>query len=137
MNVFEQLAEFHDKFQLRPYSPGNLGKPHLLDEKYLLLRARFIGEELNEFVEASMEEDLPHILRELVDIIYVAVGTIDLHGFTPAQAKEAFDRVHAANMAKIRVKDPLESKRGTLFDVRKPEDWKPPQLDDLCERSKA
>jgi hypothetical protein len=40
-------------------------------------------------------------------------------------------------MAKVRVASSKESKRGTAFDVKKPEGWVAPNLDDLCEKEKA
>ena len=134
MNVFEQLAEFHNKFEMRDIP---VGEPQLLSPALFPVRANFIGEELNEYVEAHTHGDVPHLLRELIDIVYVVIGTIDLHGFTPKQAQEAFNRVHAANMAKVRVESAKQSKRGTTYDVRKPEGWKAPDLDDLCEWRKA
>lgn len=44
---------------------------------------------------------------------------------------EAWDRVHAANMKKKRASKPSDSKRGSKYDVIKPEGWAPPDLTDL------
>ena len=43
----------------------------------------------------------------------------------------AFDRVHKANMSKIRAKSNKEGKRGSTWDVVKPEGWVAPDLTDL------
>jgi predicted HAD superfamily Cof-like phosphohydrolase len=128
MNIFDKVHHFHIVFGLEVNKvPGVLSKTHHD------LRTEFMGEELEEYTYAHEANDMPEVLDALIDLIYVVAGTIDQHGFTPEQATEAFRRVHEANMQKIRVKSADESKRGTVFDVRKPKDWQPPFLDDLCE----
>jgi predicted HAD superfamily Cof-like phosphohydrolase len=128
MNVFDAVHHFHLKFGLR------VNKfPDLLPPEHYETRAKFMTEELVEWSTAHANHDMPEVLDGLIDLLYVVVGTIDQHGFTPEQATEAFRRVHEANMAKIRVKSADESKRGTTYDVRKPKDWKPPFLNDLCD----
>lgn len=90
-------------------------------------------------------------LDAIVDLLYVAFGTAELFGaFKPQQCsscsgvvgcnrdmcqrtilEEAWDRVQEANMKKVRVKTAGDSKRGSKWDVKKPDGWKPPSLTDL------
>ncbi len=67
-------------------------------------------------------------LDGLVDLVYVALGTAWLMGL---DFPEAWRRVHAANMQKVRAQRKEESARGTTFDVVKPAGWQPPNLSDL------
>lgn len=87
-------------------------------------------------------KDKEGIVDGLVDLLYVVLGTAVFFGLHNVVKKsyslckrsifeEAFNRVHAANMAKERVKNASESKRGTKYDMKKPEDWKAPQFKDL------
>jgi predicted HAD superfamily Cof-like phosphohydrolase len=48
--------------------------------------------------------------------------------------EEGWRRVHAANMAKVRAERPGDSKRGSTFDVVKPEGWTAPDLSDLVRK---
>ena len=127
MNVFDSVHHFHLKFELRVNET-----PDMLSTEHHKVRVNFMLEELNEYQLSHHAESMPDVLDGLIDLLYVVVGTIDQHGFTPEQATEAFRRVHEANMKKIRVKSADESKRGTKYDVAKPADWEPPVLDDLC-----
>lgn len=149
---FEKVAEFHEKFGLE-YNKG----PRSLDDDMALFRIGFLIEELGEYASASGfkflgnalesihdrikkgDEDLvfrgsgrdpEKQLDSLVDLSYVTDGTAYLHGF---DFNEAYDRVHQANMQKVRVDaETLEgSVRKSKFDVVKPPGWEPADLEDL------
>lgn len=121
MNGFlKDIEAFHIKYQLQ-YKD----RPRFLPEELARFRARFIEEELDEYILATTLEDK---FDALIDLVYVALGTAYLHGF---DFEEGWNRVHAANMAKVRAQMADESKRGTKFDVVKPEGWTPPDLSDL------
>jgi predicted HAD superfamily Cof-like phosphohydrolase len=84
------------------------------------------------------EQDLAKALDALVDLEYVCTGSAFMHGWcakSPFGEDSVFDqawrRVQAANMQKIRAKRPEDSKRGSVFDVVKPAGWRPPDLSDL------
>jgi len=66
----------------------------------------------------------------LIDLVYFTLGTVHAHRFP---FEKGWRRVHRANMLKKRVERASESKRGSLFDVVKPEGWEAPVLDDLIE----
>ena len=57
----------------------------------------------------------------------MAYGTALFMGVAPGQWHAGMHAVHSANMAKVRVANANESKRGSAFDVRKPEGWVGPE----------
>lgn len=122
-NILSDIADFHAKFGFA--YPKN---PTHLSDQMLNFRVRFLEEELAEYKDASIRLDGAGMLDALVDLVYVALGTAYLHGFNFA---EAWRRVHAANMAKVRAESADQSKRGTAFDVVKPEGWQAPDHSDL------
>lgn len=122
-NLFEDIIAFHKKFGLE-YN----GEPRVLDDELADYRAAFMREEWQEYIDGRVVDDLEEMLDALVDLVYVALGTAYLHGF---DFNQAWERVHAANMAKVRATAAEQSKRGTAYDVVKPEGWVPPDLSDL------
>lgn len=147
ISAAKKVAAFHTKFGL-----GYDGPPRELDDDLALFRIGFMLEELAEYCVASgykkLGEDLhnlhsmlqnrevPHTARveqrnfhdqldALVDLSYVLHGTAYLQGF---DIDGAFQVVHTANMAKVRVERAEDSKRGSTYDVVKPEGWTPPDL---------
>lgn len=138
------VEAFHRRFN-RQYD----GAPRVLPPDLAQFREDFAGEELSEYIKhsraaAAMLEDsrdesivldprvitvqLAEMLDALCDLTYVALGTAHLHGFN---FREAWKRVHAANMLKKPVQRRSESTRHSTFDVVKPEGWKPPDHTDL------
>lgn len=126
-DVFYDIVEFHRKFGLLPEDKGLL-RYHVLE-----FRLRFIKEECKELDDAHLDLDFVSALDACIDITYVALGTLVMMGFSEHDMREAWKRVHAANMRKVRAQDVGQSKRGSTLDVIKPDGWEPPILDDLCE----
>lgn len=123
---FEAVAEFHRKFGFPIAGEDNV--PHLLNNgssNIALFRRNFLEEEMTEFKRAQDADDLVEIADALVDLVYVALGTAHYYGLP---FDELFDEVQRSNMEKVRVQQADESKRGTVWDVRKPEGWRPPDL---------
>ena len=156
--LVQDVHDFHAKFGLDVLQPGT--PQHIDDRALVLMRANFMLEELVEYVQAVGLEltvnedgveftpaepfdnepvlrDLEKALDSLVDLAYVLVGTVLLHGFGNKHELgktiigEAWQRVHNANMRKVRAASAEESKRKSGFDVVKPEGWQPPKLHDL------
>ena len=149
---FDDVRQFHRKFELAYEGPPRalLGEPlpaiarEALSEAHAvihatreqlgaaaglhLFRAEFLLEELLEYFDAGDAGDRAGELDALVDLVYVACGTAYLHGF---DFNEAWNRVHAVNLLKVRAEVPGNSKRGSSFDVVKPFGWEPACLDDL------
>lgn len=109
------VIEFNQRFGFL-CNPGNPG--HLTRRK---LAERFVcmQEELDEFRDAVLLQDLPAQADALIDLVYFAKGTAVMLGLP---WEELWSDVHAANMAKV----PGVTKRGQVRDVTKPADWVPP-----------
>lgn len=127
MSIVSDVSDFHKKFGLS-YTDG----PRELPASLAHFRSGFLAEELTEYCRACESGDLEGQLDALVDLVYVAVGTAYLQGF---DFQAAWDRVHTANMAKVRAERAEQSKRGSKFDVVKPAGWTAPVLTDLVEPS--
>ena len=115
-DFIKDVKEFHTRFN-QPYA----GPPRRLPPVEEEFRCDFLEEEATEFRVASLEDRPAEMLDALVDIVYVALGTAELHGWNFAQA---WKRVHEANMAK-------EPAKEGSFKIVKPPGWTPPNLDDL------
>lgn len=79
---------------------------------------------------------LEDTLDGLVDLLYILAGTVRFFGFhtagpTGVRFHEAWRRVQQCNMRKVRAARPADSKRGSGFDVVKPEGWVGPSHKDL------
>jgi predicted HAD superfamily Cof-like phosphohydrolase len=137
MTMFDDIKAFHEKFELQYNGP-----PRQLPEEFAKFRTGFLGEELGEYaVDEETQELLVDLVKEnlipkpldkqldaLVDLVYVALGSAYLQGF---DFDEAWRRVHEANMKKVRAMRTVDSKRGSTYDVIKPQGWSPPDLSDL------
>lgn len=143
--LMEDIRDFHVKYGL-----GYDGPPRLLDEDLFPFRGRFMQEEAQEWHEAQcyltlaearaektnqpidvaeITHQMAHALDAVIDLLYITLGNAYLQGFTEKELSEAWHRVHAANMQKVRG----PSKRSDKFDIVKPPGWQPPKLDDLVE----
>lgn len=130
MSNFKSVGEFHKKFRL-PVAGNTVysvsAVPQMIDDATFLYRYQHLNEELHELLRAHRDRDLPGIADALVDLVYVALGTAHFYGLP---FDEIFAEVQRANMTKERANgagDP-RSKRGSAFDVVKPEGWIPPNI---------
>lgn len=118
---YQDVQDFHNKFAV-PVA----AKPQLLDDETYNFRLGFMREELNEFVDSHYNNDLATALDSLIDLVYVAYGTAQMMGVSPAMWQEMWDAVQGANMSKVRATSADQSKRGTSLDVIKPAGWVSP-----------
>ena len=123
-SLYSDIHDFHQKFGLPPISKT----PAPLTPELLRFRVNFMLEEISEYEKAALNGDLEGQLDALVDLVYVALGTAYLQRMP---FNTAWERVHEANMKKVRAEHADQSKRGSSFDVVKPEGWKPPRHTDL------
>lgn len=124
INKFVQdIKDFHEKFKLN-YKGGT----RTLDAEEFAFRIKVHFEESQEYEDAVKEQNLEKQLDSLVDLVYFALGTAYRQGLP---FEKAWDRVHAANMAKRMANDANESLRGFKRDIVKPEGWVAPDLSDL------
>lgn len=75
-------------------------KPTLLTDTESELRFALGAEELEEYADATVAEDLVEVLDSLVDQAYILFGTVNAHGLQE-QFLKAFDLVHENNMSKL------------------------------------
>jgi predicted HAD superfamily Cof-like phosphohydrolase len=115
------IMDFHVKFGLPPNEQPSFLNPELAE-----FRLKFLKEELKEYEDACEEGDLAKAFDGLLDLVYVALGTMYLHNF-PFDA--GWNEVQRANMSKVRAERPSDSKRGTTFDVVKPPGFIPPDIE--------
>ena len=123
-DLFRDVVEFSIKF-LPEFVPAN---SHDLTEDVQKFRSKFLQEELDEYNQAIDKKDHEKAFDGLIDLIYVALGTAYLHGY---DFDAGWERVHAANMAKVRCFREGDSTRGSTWDVIKPAGWTAPVLKDL------
>jgi len=121
------INEMHAKFGVHEWMEKNAGNTELM-QKFLDFRLKFLEEELNETRAAgTYDRNAAEVVDGLIDLCVVAIGTMDAFG---VDAHEAWDRVHAANMAKEPgVKESRPNPLG-LPDLIKPEGWKGPEHHD-------
>lgn len=172
-DMYADIGEFHTKFKLMPFTDFAA-----MPDDLIKFREKFLEEEATETIRAMREGNHPEVLDGLIDLAYVALGTLYLMGTdrsmllntrytmnitSLAEISEGisltinhyeylvdlagscrkiamimgynFDvgwhRVHEANMSKVRTERPADSKRGSGWDVVKPEGWRSPILEDL------
>lgn len=119
MTIFEQVGEFRKAMGL-PIGD----EPQLLTPAETSYFARFIMEELSEYLRANEEGLLTNAADAIVDLVYVSLGCAHAMGLP---FDELFQVVHKANMAKQPANDYIRSMRGSQYDVVKPIGWVPPE----------
>ncbi len=122
MSAYQDVFAFNTKFAVPMASTAQL-----LDDGAYNFRVGFLREELNEFVNAQYQQNLPESIDALIDLVYVAYGTAQMMGVSPAMWQEMWDAVQTANMSKVRAISIGESKRKSTLDVIKPDGWVGPQ----------
>lgn len=129
-SMAQDVVDFHRKFKINYDGPIR----HLPEQLGSFRAARLL-EEAREIIDAQAVGDIEGQLDGIVDLIYIALGTAHLMGFTPEVVQEAWDRVHSANMKKELCSPQNPGKYGALGDkqdIVKPAGWVAPDLSDLC-----
>ena len=119
-SVSTDMFEMHDKFDIHD-AVENLTIEQL--NKFLDFRFDFLQEEIDEGRKAIAEKNPEEIVDSLVDLIVVAVGTLDLFG---VNFDEAWYEVLRANMSKeVGINSNRKNELG-LPDLIKPKEWQAP-----------
>ena len=124
-NIFDDTMAFQQKYGL--WRKDQFG---ILPEEEMKVKIGHLYEELAEIDKAHKEGNIYEISDGLIDLIYVASGLLNLMNM-PAQA--LWNDVQARNMQKIRATKDNVGKRGSTFDVIKPEGWLPPRTKDIID----
>ena len=98
--------------------------PKLLSAEETSYFARFIMEELSEYLKANEEGSIVDAADALADLVYVSLGCAHAMGLP---FDEIFDAVHFSNMLKVPANPALRSMRGMAYDVVKPITWIAPE----------
>jgi predicted HAD superfamily Cof-like phosphohydrolase len=115
-NFYEDV----DRFQTEILGIEKPTSPTLVSQTFAMERFRFLDEEAMEYFDAALMGDLVGAIDGLIDIVYVALGTLLQMG-VPIQA--CWDAVQTANMAKVKG----ITSRGNEIDAVKPEGWVGPE----------
>ena len=118
-NIIQDITDMHSKYQVHEWIAAN---PDKLSE-LLKLRMRMLTEEFAETMDAYLQSDPEELVDGLIDLVVIAIGTLDIAGVDP---QEAWSQVFNANMSKeVGVKPGRPNKPG-LPDLVKPTDWQAP-----------
>lgn len=124
--IFEDTMAFQQKYGL--LDPNIYG---FLTEEKMKVKLGHLQEELDEIYTAYQNKDLAQCCDGLLDLIYVASGTLNLMN---VPATELWNDIQIRNMQKIRATSDNMGKRGSTFDVIKPKGWKSPRTEDILDR---
>lgn len=129
-DIFGDVVAFHKK-----YGIAYQGNPRRLPMGLRSFRYNRLKEEMTEYILAFEQDLQTEQFDGLIDLIYIALGTIHLHGW---DFYRGWSRVHSANMAKTRASEKHPGKYGNPLgddnapcDIVKPPGWTAPDLSDL------
>jgi len=100
-------------------------KNYKLLKDFLAFRLDFLEEEFEETQAAFLENNSKEVVDGLIDLIVIAIGTLDLF---KCDADVVWDKIHHSNMAK---KSGVNKSRKNPFglpDMIKPKDWEGPSI---------
>jgi predicted HAD superfamily Cof-like phosphohydrolase len=120
---YNLVKEFHKAFN-HPYQET----PTLLGIERAEKRYSWMLEEINEFMEATKNNDIVEQADAMIDVIYFALGTLVEMGVEP---ENLFNIVQHANMSKLWEDGKPHYKEDGK--VKKPEGWKDPHNDSVLE----
>lgn len=118
---FQDVIDFHKKFGL-PIG----ATPEWPREKIMNLRKELLDEELVEFFSAEMEGDLANWAAEIVDVIYILIGTAVSAGIDLGPIWAA---IHDSNMQKM-------ARPGGHKPI-KPIGWQAPNIEALLQKQSS
>lgn len=94
MNIMQRkVKDFHEMFGVE--APARMTFPQ---PEVVMLRARLMQEELNEWAVSMQEGDYKNAIKELADLLYVTFGTAVSMG---VDIQPFFDEVHISNTTKL------------------------------------
>lgn len=118
--MYKRVKQFNEKVLGIQEPPQNL-----LDNKTIEISVHSLHEEIDEFVEAAIEDDMVGMVDAIMDGLYFGLGVLHKMGISESKANRIFDVIHQANMKKT---FGTNKKRDTgAADAVKPEDWISPE----------
>lgn len=118
------IEDMHKKYQVNEWVAKQLDNGDMKKLQQLLaFRLDFVEEEFEETLKAFADKNPEEIVDGLIDIIVIALGTLDMFN---VDTDWAWEKVHNANMNKeVGVKPGRPNPLG-LPDLIKPEGWTAP-----------
>ena len=117
----KDIRNMHKQFGVHQWLRDSKNKDKLRD--FMVFRLDFLEEEFEETQKAFFSNDKEGVVDGLIDLIVVAIGTLDILG---VDTDKAWDEVHEANMSKEPgIKESRPNPLGLPDMIKKP-DWKGP-----------
>tara|TARA_R110002167_G_scaffold731_2_gene3194 strand:- start:532 stop:1035 length:504 start_codon:yes stop_codon:yes gene_type:complete len=124
----KDISDMHDKFEAKEWIDHMyLTKNYKLLDQFLAFRLDFIEEEFEETIAAFAQKDHKEVADGLIDLIVVAIGTLDLFDMN---ADAIWAKVYKANITKSKGINTSRPNPFGLPDMVKPEGWKAPKITD-------
>lgn len=115
LKEISKVQEFHKKFNALVNT-----KPTMISVEEGLLRYELMKEELEEYRQAIIDQDLVGVLDALTDMSYINCGSYVAHGMQDI-ADDAFQEVQDSNMSKLgKDGNPIINGENGILDKRKP-----------------
>lgn len=118
----QKVIAFHQKFN-QPIAE----RPCIPLKEIVIFRETLMRDEYRELKAAIERDDIEHIAREGIDLIYTIIGTLKAYGI-PVEA--SFNAVHEANMLKIPAKGDSKCNKPI-----KPPGWQEPNMKVIIEKA--
>ena len=124
-NLPEDLVDMHRKFGVHEWVAKKVEeKDYKSLRKFLQFRLNFLKEELDETSDAFVKADSEEIVDGLIDLVVVALGTLDAF---QVDTFKAWSQVHSANISKEPGVKPNRPNPLGLPDLVKPVGWVGPE----------
>jgi len=125
-SMAQLVAEFNEKILRLPPKWENNEPVTGLSDATMQLSHKQLLEEICEWEDADLDNDLPGQVDAMLDLIYFALGVLYKMGLSPLEINTLFEAVHNANMTKAIGKKKGRKVEGTT-DAVKPVDFKDPK----------
>lgn len=125
-SMAQLVAEFNEKVLRLPPKWENNEPVTGLSDATMQLSHKQLLEEICEWEDADLDNDLPGQVDAMLDLIYFALGVLYKMGLSPLEINTLFEAVHNANMTKAIGKKKGREVEGTT-DAVKPVDFKDPK----------
>lgn len=119
----EQVKEFYEKFRIP--RPDSL---KFITVERAAMRNNILSEEVNELLNASLNNDLVEVADAITDCMYILIGTAIEYGIAD-RLPRFFDEVHRSNMSKLDNNgEPILREDGKIL---KSNNYTPPNLKNI------
>ena len=122
---YDNIRIMHEKFGAKEWVRRQFeARNFKLLNDFLAFRLDFLEEEFEETQEAFLKKDHVEVVDGLIDLIVIAIGTLELFN---CDADRAWKEVHKSNMAKEPGANKSRKNPFGLPDMKKPKGWKGPE----------